>query len=238
MSNRPATYWATLTSKVGCVLRCEFPKSLYALCGSVLAACLFSQAAFGHFAPDGPAPSSRRAESNRAAADKVFAQTGAATRHSADSGNGMLVAVGPFTLGSGAVRIPLRPATPATPIEGLLASQLDTLKRDRSIYLVIRNLRAELQPGVLYHVYLDLPAGTKPVKNDPHYVGSFNFFNADYEGSAPKADFFFSYDITAVARKLRARRLLRGQTTLTVLPAAPPLASSAPTIGRIELVEQ
>jgi hypothetical protein len=235
LSNGPEIPRAALTSKVRCVLRREFPKLLYALCGAVLAAGLLSQATFGRHATP-----SRRAASSRTGADEVFAQTDAAPRYPANSVDGMLLstAVGPFTLGSGAVRIPLRPVAPATPGAGLLASRLDTLKQGRSIYLVVRDLRTELQPGVLYQVYLNLPAGAKPIKNDPHYVGSLNFFNAGDEGPEPKADFFFSYDITVVARKLRARGLLSGQTTLTVLPAAAPLTASAPKIGRIELVEQ
>lgn len=147
-------------------------------------------------------------------------------------------AKGPFSLGSSAVRIPLRSVSPSPPEEGLLISRLDKLKGGRSIYLVIRGLHAEAQPGVLYNIYLDLPAGTKQRKDDPHYVGQLNFYNSAYGGSASGSDFFFSYDITSVARNLRGRKLLGARTTITISPAGTPEGDAAPSIGRLELLEQ
>ena len=65
-----------------------------------------------------------------------------------------------------------------------------------------------------------------------------NFFNSAYEGSADKSDFFLSYDITSVAKKLCARKLLGEHTTVTISPANTPEGNPAPTINRVEVVEQ
>jgi hypothetical protein len=209
---------AAFLDNVGYRVRRELPKFLLALCGLVFATHLLSRACMGQPAIDISGLSSIETNSGDAV---LFAE-----------------AKGPFSLGSSALRIPLNPVSPAPVEEGLLASRLEALRGGRSIYVVIKGLHTEVQPGVLYNVYLDLPAGAKPDKDDLHYVGQLNFFNSAYGDSASKSDFFFSYDITAVARKLRARKLLGAQTAITISPAGAPEGGSAPTVGRVELVEQ
>lgn len=171
-------------------------------------------------------------------AGESYVRGGAVTRQTSDSGDTLSFAEakGPFSLGGGAVRIALRPVSPTALEEGLLISRMDKLKGGRSIYLVVRGLQAEEQPGVLYNIYLDLPAGTKPRKDDPHYVGQLNFFNSAYAGSA--SDFFLSYDVTSVVRNLRGRKLLGARTTITISPAGTPENGAVPSIGRVELLEQ
>jgi tyrosinase len=147
---------------------------------------------------------------------------------------------GPIALGSGPVRVTL------TDSEALgrhgLAAHVTSLAPGRHIYLVLRELHAEEQPGVLFHVYLDLAEGAKPGKNDAHHVGALNFFGATQLRDAEKANAgeraFRSYDITALARKLQAQKLLSEQTTVTILPGAAPAANAHAQIGRIEVVEQ
>ena len=120
-----------------------------------------------------------------------------------------------------------------------LGSRLDKLEPGRRIYLVLKNLSTTEQPGVLYHLYLDLPAGAKPGKNDPRYAGSLNFFDVANPG-APRSDrpSVRSYDITDIARSLRARHLLSDQPTITISPAGTPAVEAKPMIGEVELVEQ
>jgi len=148
---------------------------------------------------------------------------------------------GPVSLGSSSARVTLEPvaagAEPRT-----LAVRIGTLARGRHIYLVVRDLEVVGQPGVLFRLYLDLPSDAKPIRTDPHYVGSLNFYNAAEAGSFDaqneKSPVFVSYDITRVLRNLRAQKLLTDQTTVTIIPSGTPAIHSDPSIGRIEIVEQ
>jgi hypothetical protein len=146
---------------------------------------------------------------------------------------------GPLILNSGPTRFVLSsPRTAGPP----LASRLDRLPTERHIYLVFRNLYSAEAPGVLYHVYLDLPEGVRPGKDDVHRVGFLNFFQAGRITESGKAatdeSAFRSFDVTVVAKTLRSRGLLKGTTSVTVIPGAPPSENAMPTVGRIELVEQ
>jgi len=150
----------------------------------------------------------------------------------AGRGDGQVIAfLGPVKLQHAPVRVPLQGAE-GTP----LGAVLDTLGR-RRLYLVLRDLRTDEPPGVLYDLYLDLPAGGQPRENDPHYVGSFNFYNAA-ASFAPADARFQSFDISDVARALRARGKLTDPTTITVVAGGTPDAAARPVIGRVELVVQ
>jgi hypothetical protein len=119
-----------------------------------------------------------------------------------------------------------------------LASRLGSLAQGEHIYLVLREMTTQQQPGVLYHIYLDLPAGTTtPGKDDPHFVGVLNFYNARSEASP---DLFRSFDVTDLLRNLQKQGLLSDQTTVTIIPSpsGPANASAKPVIGRIEVVVQ
>jgi hypothetical protein len=149
---------------------------------------------------------------------------------------------GPVSLGSGSARVTLDPMAESSTIQKTLAARIGTLARGRHIYLVVRDLRVVGQPGVLFRLYLDLASDAKPVRTDPHYIGSLNFYNAAEAGrfDVPneKSPMFVSYDITRVLRNLRAQKLLSDQTTLTIIPSGTPAIQSDPRIGRIEIVEQ
>jgi hypothetical protein len=137
----------------------------------------------------------------------------------------VLATSGPITLGAGPVRIPLvsERTTPST------------AGPERHEYIVLKNLSASKPPGVLYHLYLDLPVGTVPGKNDPHYIGTFNFFNSTNQSSygASGSKTFFSYDVTARMNRLQGR-----QFTVTIFPGGNPSSQAKPTIGSLELVQQ
>jgi len=149
---------------------------------------------------------------------------------------------GPVSVGSGSTRVTLEPVAESTIKQTTLGARIGTLARGRHIYLVVRDLQVAGQPGVLFRLYLDLPSGAKPIRTDPHYVGSLNFYNAAEAGrfDTPneKNPMFVSYDITRVLRNLRAQKLLTDQTTLTIIPSGTPAIQSDPRIGRIEIVEQ
>jgi hypothetical protein len=149
---------------------------------------------------------------------------------------------GPVSLGSGSARVTLEPVAESSTAPRTLAARIGTLARGRHLYLVVRDLQVGGQPGVLFHLYVDLPSNAKPIRTDPHYVGALNFYNAAEAGrfDAPneKNPMFVSYDVTRVLRNLRAQKRLTDQTTVTIIPSGTPAIRSDPRIGRIEIVEQ
>lgn len=149
-------------------------------------------------------------------------------------------AEGPHSLGAGALRVPLKYAASATSSGGAaLGARVGSLGRGRRIRLVVKGLRAREQPGVVYHLYLDLPEGARPARDDPHYVGTLNFYDASGFGPEDsRSKVFRSFDVTEVVMNLRARELLAEQTTVTILPSGVPKSSSKPEIESLELVEQ
>lgn len=215
-----------------------------ALVGAVFSSVIFSFDFKAHAGEQSavrrePAVAACRGANKRPAHDDaaVFSQA-----NNMKEGALIATAEGPIALGAGAVRVPLKSASAQTPERGMLAKRLTTLGANQRLYLVIRDLRAAEQPGVLYRLYLDLPQDAQPRRNEQRYIGSLNFFNSvkggGYGAQASGSDFFFSYDITALVRNLQARRLLSERTTITIAPSGAPTANAAPTIGRIELVEQ
>lgn len=156
--------------------------------------------------------------------------------------NLIAVAKGPIMLESGATRATLKLITTQSNEGKTLATRINALTPGRHLYLVVRDLRVAEQPGVLYRLYLDLAASEKPRRTDLHYTGTLNFFNAGESGrvdpTSGKDSKFFSYDITPTVRALQVRQLLSDETTITIIPSGTPVATSQPSIGRIEIVEQ
>jgi hypothetical protein len=105
--------------------------------------------------------------------------------------------------------------------------------------LILRGLRAIGQPGVLYHLYLNLPAGTVPAGDDVRHVGIINFYAAETGDDADPDRIFYSFDITDAVRVLRARGLLRdSKLTVTFNPAGSPEPGVKTVVSRIELVAE
>jgi hypothetical protein len=122
-------------------------------------------------------------------------------------------------------------------LDGPAASRLSAASSH--VFLRIKDLRAQKQPGVLFHIYLDLPAGAHPRKDDPRYVGTFNFFNAAMGTEPPPGSSqALAFDLRPVVQELRAKGMLSKQTTITILPVGVCEAESRPSIGRLELIEE
>jgi tyrosinase len=147
---------------------------------------------------------------------------------------------GAMALGAGPVRVNLEPAPTTQGIAGAVGG----LSGEKKLYLVLRGLRAEAQPGVLYHVYLDLPEGTSPEQGRPHYVGAINFFDAtahgDHEGAveATGTPKFYGLDVTDVAKALQTKGLLSARPALTIAPSGIPAEEAKAVVGEISLVAQ
>jgi tyrosinase len=150
----------------------------------------------------------------------------------------------PLTTAPVRVALELPPALGAAPAVPL-ADRVRSLA-GRHLFLVLKGLRAQVQPEVLYHVYLELPPGTVPQGEERHYVGTVNFFDSvgltgheDHPvAAAPVPDKFFSFDVTALAKDLLAKGQLSAKPALTIVPAGQPVAEAKPVLGEIALVEQ
>ena len=110
----------------------------------------------------------------------------------------------------------------------------------RRLFLVLKDYRSNVEPGVVYHVYLDLPPGTAGKAAERHYVGPLSFFDA-----VPLAGHTTSFvgrtarfDVTDLAERLRGSGHLRDAPSVTIAPEGEPAASAKPVIGEISLVEQ
>jgi hypothetical protein len=141
----------------------------------------------------------------------------------------------PLKLGSGPVTVTLAPASASE--EMTLSTALKGLKPEEHLYLVLRDLKASEPPGVAYDVYLDLPPDAHPKPEDPHTVGTLNFYNS-VGVSAGNPGFFFSFDVTGTAKLLQSRNLLNSRTAVTISPSGNPAAHAKAVIGRIELLKQ
>jgi hypothetical protein len=146
----------------------------------------------------------------------------------------------PVALGAGPVAVTLAPAAANA---ASLSARVATVQQDRKVYLVVKGLGANEQPGVIYQIYLALPPGVTPKPDGPHYVGALNFFNArgiDAEsGGAAKPDpRFYSFDVTDRLKMLQSQKTLGDAVTVTIVPANPPRASARPVIAEIALVAQ
>ena len=139
---------------------------------------------------------------------------------------------GPVTLGSEPTRAVLQ--------ANQLTSKLEALRPNQRIYLVLRDMHAAEQPGILYHVYIGLPEAATPEKNDFRYLGMLNFFNAVplESGASSSRSIFRSYDATPVFKALQQRNELSDRITVTFVPSGTPAANAKASIGQLEIVEQ
>jgi outer membrane protein OmpA-like peptidoglycan-associated protein len=139
-----------------------------------------------------------------------------------------------IALGSGPLRVTLAPHTETE----TFADAIEALGDDRKLYLVISNYRAEAQPGVLYHVYLDLPSGPSDQHREGHYVGTMNFFDAVPHSGHQMTGKQRSFDVSDVVRKLHAEGRSGTTPSVTIVPAGRPAAEAKAVIGDIKLVGQ
>lgn len=146
----------------------------------------------------------------------------------------LIAAAGPVALGEDQIRVSLK----ASQAGESLGAKLSSMAANRRVFLIIGDMSAADQPGVPYQIFFDLPRGAKADVNSPQYVGIITFFNAvKLEGTDPnsKDDRFFSFDITDTVRKLRSRKLLSEDPSVTIKPGGTPSANARARIDRIEV---
>jgi tyrosinase len=129
-----------------------------------------------------------------------------------------------------------RPAATTT----ALSEKVKALEPARSVYLVLKNIRSDVAPGVPYDVYLDLPAGTQPNRDLPNYVGTFSFFGAAMlaDSHAAMTPLNLSFDVTEQVKALAAKGELTPTPAVTIVPDGSAAAGANPTIGQVQLVSQ
>jgi len=147
----------------------------------------------------------------------------------------MAMLSGPVTLGRGPVRVQLKAERRTN-----LFQHVETLKPEEQIFMVLRDLRAESQPGVLYHMYLDVPEGGKAEAARNHFVGVVNFFASMHEGvGGGPTTRFVSFEISRVLAKLKADGISADtETSVTIVPSGEPSAEAKPIIGQIAILKQ
>jgi tyrosinase len=186
-----------------------------------------------------PVPASPGAAPVAAAAAPLQAQRQAATSRA------------PIQLTGQAVRVTLEPKAPADPNQpAALREIVRALPAQRRLFLLVKDLKAQTQPNVLYHVYLELPDDADAQKKQAHHVGAVNFFNAvSHKGGthganrapnapAAKTERSVRFDITDLAKKLQAGDILKDRPTVTIAPVGQPAESAKPVIGEIAIIQE
>jgi hypothetical protein len=130
------------------------------------------------------------------------------------------------------------PLTDAGTSTLLTRSALEKTLAAGRVTLVLNEISAEEQPGSPYSIYVGLAPDAEPVKNDPHYVGRFSFFNEINHGSLKATPSQRTFDVTAVLQRLRAAGALDGPIGITLTPDRQPEGTVRATIGNIELRRQ
>jgi hypothetical protein len=139
---------------------------------------------------------------------------------------------GPVVLQKGPVFVPLN--NPDT--GGLLTHDaLEKRAGGGRLTLVLSNISAEDQPGSPFAVYVGLAPNAEPVKNDPHYVGRFSFFNEINAGALKATPSSRTFDVGAVLQRLRSAGTLNAPIGITIVPEREPAGEVRATIGSIEL---
>lgn len=161
----------------------------------------------------------------------------AAAAEKSGPGNNMLSAEieGALSLGDQPTTVKI-PQPKSMSLMGALSESLS--QKEPKVFVVLRDIYAKEPPGSGFGVYINLPEGTAPTPEDPHYVGSINFFNATV---MPGGDGMFMVDtyvldVTQELKKLREAKGLGDDVSVTVAPFGMVAPGSAPKVGRIEFV--
>lgn len=148
----------------------------------------------------------------------------------------------PVTLGSALTEVTLTPRVPPSGAAGprTLSARVRALPSERRVYLVLRDLRTNLAPGVLYQVFLELPRTATAQAARQYHVGYINFFDAEQPvgEDAHHRTPTFRFDVTDLARRLGGA--LDDSVRVTIRPAGrrAPASAARPTIGDIVLTQR
>jgi len=136
-------------------------------------------------------------------------------------------------LGPGPIRAALE-APPSAAATVPLGTRIEKLDPNHRLYLVVNDLQTQGTPGVVYHLYLELPPSSGKAAGQ-YYVGSINFFAAEHRHEGQPVS--VSFDITDLAKRLKAQGHLGTKAELTIAPAGTPASEAKPTVGEVALHE-
>jgi hypothetical protein len=110
----------------------------------------------------------------------------------------------------------------------------------QKVFLVLSNLSTDVQPGVLYQIYLEAPSTGRGGAPQAYPVGSLNFFSAmsAMGGMKMGGSRARSFDITDLATQLAAQGRLEASPTVSFVPLGKPVSQAQPLIGSISLAIQ
>jgi len=117
-----------------------------------------------------------------------------------------------------------------------LQRRLADAARRSAVYLVLDDLKAAQVPSVVYEIYLGLPPGAAANPDDPHYVGTLNFFAVAPPNTARRSR---SFEVTSIVEKLTSQRQPGGDLAVTIVGRRQSEETGEPpSIGRVALVAQ
>jgi tyrosinase len=143
------------------------------------------------------------------------------------------------TLGRTPTVVTLAPRGEANAAPRTLATRISTIPSENRVYLVLRDVRTNQTPGVLYQVFVQLPANASRRAAREYHAGYINFFEATSDGEQHRSP-TFRFDITALARRLAGGAALDAGFRVTIRPAGTraPAAYARPSIGDIVITQQ
>lgn len=138
-----------------------------------------------------------------------------------------------IALGAGPTEVMIAPVRQASDRGAAsLASRLRALPPATPVYLQLLGARSEQAPGVTYNVYLNLPAGSAGQgAADPHYVGTFSFFDAEVPRN-------LAINVTDHLKRMNAAGLIDAGARVTIVPAGAPSRDAKPEIAKITVIAQ
>ena len=107
----------------------------------------------------------------------------------------------------------------------------------KKVFVVLDDLTTEIQPGVIYSIYLEAP--TRSGAPQPYLIGSLNFFSAmPAMGGMKMGHRARSFDITSLATQLAAQGRLQANPAISFVPVGKPATAAAPLIGSVSVAIQ
>ena len=113
----------------------------------------------------------------------------------------------------------------------------------RKTYVVIEGLATDVEPGVFFEVFLNLPAGADPATRRARYIGTLQFFGAsetmsstDMPGMADLGPRATSFEVTEQV-KLLEETMPGAPLTVSVIPLGVPADQANPTLAKISIIQ-